>query len=124
MDAQTGDAKWELFDGRILAMTNPSLGHADIVANMAGALRPVMSADRRCRVMAGDVGVQMSDDDRGTYAPMPDVMVRCGATDGSRNFATMPMAIAEVPPPSIMDIDRRAKLRFYKTALQTLRQIT
>jgi Uma2 family endonuclease len=123
LDAQTGDAKWELIDGRILAMTNPSLDHADIVANIAGALRPVMPADKRCRVTTGDVRVQMSDDERGTYAPVPDVMVWCGAKDGSRNFVTMPMVIVEVLSPSTMDVDRGAKLRFYKTGLQTLRQI-
>jgi Uma2 family endonuclease len=121
---QRDDTRWELIDGRILAMTNPSLAHAEIVGNISGALRPIMPADRRCRVTTGDVRVQLSEDVRGIYAPLPDVMVWCGPMDGSRNFVTTPLVIVEVLSPSNMDIDRGAKLRFYKTGLQTLRHIT
>lgn len=121
--AQPDDGAWELVDGQILAMTDPSLDHADIVANIAGALRPVMPADRRCRVTTGDVRVQASDDQRGVYAPRPDVMVWCGPKDGGRNYVTMPMVIVEVLSPSNMDTDRGAKLRFYKAGLPTLRHI-
>jgi Uma2 family endonuclease len=123
LDGQHDDTRWELVDGHILAMTNPSLDHAEIVGNIAAALRPVMPADRRCRITTGDVRVQASEDVRGTYAPRPDVMVWCGPMDGRRNFVTTPQVIVEVLSPSSMDNDRGAKLRFYKTRLQTLRQI-
>ncbi len=123
LESQPDDSAWELIDGGILAMTNPSLDHADIVANIAAALRPMMPVDRRCRVTTGDVRVQMSDDMRETYAPRPDVMVWCGPKDGRRNFVTMPLVIVEVLSPSNMDSDRGAKLRFYKSSLPTLRHI-
>jgi len=123
LGAQADDTPWELVDGRILAMTSPSLDHAEIVANIAATLRSVMPADRRCRVTTGDVRVQASDDSRGTYAPRPDVMVWCGPKDGRRNFVTTPMVIVEVLSPSTMDSDRGQKLRFYKNSLPTPRHI-
>lgn len=123
LEGKRDDSRWELIDGEIVAMTDPSLGHAEIVGNIGGALRPVMPADRRCRVTAGDVRVQMSDDLRGSYAPRPDVMVWCGPKEGSRNFVTTPQIIVEVLSPSNMDHDRGEKLRFYKSRLPTLRQI-
>ncbi len=123
LTAQKDDGIWELIDGRIVAMTNPSLDHAEIVANLSAALRPLMPADKRCRLTTGDVRVQASEDTRGAFAPRPDVMVWCGRKDGSRNFVTTPMIIVEVLSPSTMDADRGAKLRFYKAGFQTLRQI-
>jgi Uma2 family endonuclease len=47
--AQRDDVSWELVDGRILAMTDPSLDHAEIVGNISAALRAFMPANRRCR---------------------------------------------------------------------------
>jgi Uma2 family endonuclease len=121
--SQPDDAAWELIDGDIQAMTNPTANHEEIVGNLAAALRPMLPADRRCRMSAGGLRVQMSDDARATHAPRPDLMVWCGRMDGSRNFATMPLIIVETLSPSIMDSDRGAKLRFYKTSLPTLRHI-
>jgi Uma2 family endonuclease len=82
-----------------------------------------MPRDRRCRLTMGDVRVQVSDDVRGIYAPLPDVMVWCGPMEPARNFVTTPLIVVEVLSPSSMDNDRGAKLRLYKTGFQTLRQI-
>lgn len=120
---QGDDTSWELVNGEIVAMTNPSLDHEQIVGNIAVALRPFLPAGRPCRVTTGGVRVQVSDDVRGIYAPKPDVMVYCDLIDGRRNFATRPMLVVEVLSPSTMDHDRGAKLRFYKTGLATLRHI-
>ena len=120
---QCDDGSWELIDGGVVAMTNPSLAHEEIVGNINAALRAVMPADRRCRVAVGGVRVQASDDDRGLYAPRPDVMVWCGPMQAERNFVTTPMIIVEVLSPSSMDNARGGKLRFYKSSFQTLRQI-
>jgi Uma2 family endonuclease len=120
---QTDDTSWELIAGEIRAMTNPSVDHEEIVGNISTALRPVMPADRRCRIAVGGLRVQMSDDEWGTYSPRADVMVWCGPKDGKKNFVTMPLIIVEVLSPLTMDSDRGPKLRFYKTGLQTLRHI-
>lgn len=120
---QRDDETWELLEGRIVAMTNPSLGHEEIVGNISAALRGVMPADRRCRVAVGGVRIQVSDDGRGIYAPRPDIMVWCGPMRAELSYVTTPMVIVEVLSPSNMDADRGAKLRFYKTSLPTLRHI-
>jgi Uma2 family endonuclease len=54
IEGKRDDSRWEPIDGEIVAMTDPSLGHAEIVGNINGALRPIMPADRRSRVTAGD----------------------------------------------------------------------
>jgi Uma2 family endonuclease len=120
---QKDDDAWELLDGQIVAMTNRSLGHEEIVGNIGAALRGVLPSDRRCRVAVGGIRVQASDDSRGIYAPRPDLMVWCGTMRPERSFVTTPMIIVEVLSPSNMDADRGAKLRFYKTGLPTLRHI-
>ena len=120
---QRDDESWELVDGRIMAMTNPSLGHEEIVGNVSTALRSVIPADRRCRVTVGGVRAQVSEDVGGLYAPRPDLMVWCGPMHGERNFVTTPLVFVEVLSPSNMDTDRGAKLRFYKNGFPTLRNI-
>ena len=120
---QRDDTAWELVAGQVEAMTNPTLDHAEIVDNLGTALRAAMPADRSCRVARGDVRLQLSDDVRGIYAPLPDLMVWCGPKIGARNFVTTPLIVVEVLSPSSMDSDRGAKLRFYKTGLQTMRHI-
>lgn len=118
-----GDGAWELVDGRIVAMTNPSLDHAELVDNLATPLRAAMPPDRSCRVARGDVRLQMSDDVRGLHAPRPDIMVWCGPKHGARSFVTAPLVVAEVLSPATMDLDRGPKLRLYKQGFQTLRHI-
>ncbi len=120
---QRDEGAWELLGGEFVAMTNPSLAHEEIAGNLAAAFRAQLPGDRRCRVAAGGVRVQASDDERGVYAPRPDVMVWCGPMRPDRHHVTTPMIIAEVLFPSSMDHDRGTKLRFYKSALPTLRHI-
>lgn len=120
---QLDDGAWELVGGEIVAMTNPSQAHEEIAGNLAAAFRAVLSPDRHCRVAAGGLRVQASDDKRGIYSPRPDVMVWCGPMRAEQHHVSTPMIIVEVLSPSSMDHDRSTKLRFYKTALPTLRHI-
>jgi Uma2 family endonuclease len=48
------------------------------------------------------------------FAPVPDVVVRCGAPlpDG---YAEDPLLVAEVLSPSTMSLDRGRKIDFYRT---------
>lgn len=120
---QQDDVRWELVDGQLLPLARASLDHAEIAGNIWAALRSAMPANRRWRVTTGGVRVQISDDSSGIHAPAPDVMAWHGTMDGTKNFVTTPLVIVEVLSPSNMDTDRGAKLRFYKTGLQTLRHI-
>ena len=117
---QSDDTLWELVAGRIVAMTNPTELHEQIVANIGAPLKLAM--DRQdCRVYFGGMRVQRSDDARGFDKPRPDLLVRCGQAT-ARNYITDPLIVVEVLSPSTMDTDRGGKLAFYKR-LPTLRHI-
>jgi Uma2 family endonuclease len=122
LDTQRGETRYELIGGEIVAMTNPTITHEDIVGNIGGPLRTLMRG-RGCRVSQGGVHVQSREDGQGSNKPRPDLMAFCGPVDTRRNFVTNPLVIVEVLSPSNMDWDRGAKLRFYKTALPMLQHI-
>jgi Uma2 family endonuclease len=120
LDAQRDDTLWELVAGRIMAMTNPTERHEQIVSNIGAPLKLAM--DRKgCRAYFGGMRIQRSDDARGLDKPKPDVVVRCGPLT-TRTYITDPLVVAEVLSPSTMDVDRGDKLRFYKRQ-PTLRHI-
>lgn len=60
LDAQKDDSLWELVAGRILAMTNPTEAHEQIVANIGAPLKLAMDA-KQCRAFLGGMRVQRSD---------------------------------------------------------------
>ena len=117
---QTDDRAWELVEGRIVGMTNPTERHEQIVANVGVPLRLAL-APRDCRVYFGGIRVQRSNDVRGTNKPRPDLLVRCGPVS-SNTYVTDPLVVVEVLSPSTIDTDRGEKLRFYKR-LPTLTHI-
>ncbi len=112
---------YELVEGQIVMMTNPNQDHEQIVSNIGAPLKLAM--DRRgCRTYQGGMRVQLGPNDSGIDKVKPDVVVRCGEADGKKNFITDPLVIVEVLSPSTMDIDRGAKLDFYKL-IQTVMHI-
>jgi len=120
LEAQRDDALWELVDGRIMAMTNPTEDHEQIAGNIGAPLKLAMDP-KGCRAYQGGIRVQRSEERRAVDKPRPDIVVRCGPS-GGRNFITDPLVVVEVLSPSTMDLDRSEKLRFYK-GLPTLRHI-
>jgi Uma2 family endonuclease len=120
VDAQADTALFELVEGVIVMMTNPTETHEQIAANIGAPLKLAMDA-RGCRTYQGGMRVQRSDDPRETDKTRPDVVVRCGAV-GSKTYVTDPLVVIEVLSPSTIDIDRGPKLDFYKS-LPTMRHI-
>ncbi len=120
MRRQSNDSRWELVDGHILAMTNPSEDHGQIAYAIGTGLRDV-ARERTCRVNIGGLRVQASSDADGVTATIPDVLVRCGERVG-RNWITDPVVVVEVLSPSTMDMDRGPTLDFYKS-LPTMQDI-
>lgn len=114
-DTQPDITRWELVDGHILAMTNPTEIHGQIVANIGVGFRPAAQA-QGCRVNFGGLRIQASDDMSGVNATIPDVIVRCGPLV-RRNWIDDPNIVVEVLSPSTMDFDRGLKLDFYKSLL-------
>jgi len=120
LEAQKDDSLWELVAGAIVAMTNPTEAHEQIVANLGAPLKLAMDS-KQCRAFLGGMRVQRSDRTDAVDKPRPDIVVRCGPFQG-RTYITDPLVVVEVLPPSTIDIDRGEKLRFYKR-LPTLRHI-
>lgn len=111
------EERWELLDGEAVLMAPQSERHQGIVANLLDCVRP-RARKNNCRALPG---LGLINDEIGDYAPIPDVVVRCGPMlDGG--YAKDAVFLAEVLSPSTMNNDRGRKLDFYRK-LSTLRTI-
>jgi Uma2 family endonuclease len=111
---------YELIDGEIVMMTNPTETHEQIASNIGARLKLAMDA-RGCRTYQGGMRVQADDNPKAHDKFRPDVVVRCGPP-GTGAYITDPVVVVEVLSPSTIDNDRGRKLRFYK-ALPTVQHI-
>ncbi|HEX8663630.1 MAG TPA: Uma2 family endonuclease [Beijerinckiaceae bacterium] len=111
------EERWELLDGQPTLMAPQNERHQAIVMNLLLRLGPAADA-RGCRALPG---LGILNDEVDNYAPIPDIVVRCGPLrpDG---YAHDPVLIAEVLSPSTMSNDRGRKVEFYK-ALPSLRTL-
>lgn len=109
------EERWELIAGEPMLMAPPAERHQAIVLNLARALASI-AEPKGCRALPG---LGILNDAADTYAPIPDVVVRCGPLlpDG---YARDPVLVAEILSPSTMKNDRVLKAGFYLN-LPTLR---
>jgi Uma2 family endonuclease len=115
---------YELLDGAIVMMTNPTQKHGIIVGNIGARLKLAM-VRQSCQSFQGDIRIQRSADKNAADKPKPDVVVRCGPGSPDRDLLTYvddPVVVVKVASPSTMDIDRGRKLQFYKS-LKTLKHV-
>lgn len=111
------EERWELLDGEPVPMAPQAERHQRVVANLMDCLRR-LARPRGCVALPGLGILNDAIDD---YAPIPDVVVRCGAMlDGG--YARDPVLVAEVLSPSTMNNDRGRKLDFY-TTIPSLRTV-
>lgn len=104
------EERWELLDGFPVLMAPQTERHQRIVMNLLRVLD--RKVDRTgCVVLPGLGLLNDANDD---YAPIPDVVVRCGPMV-SGGYAKDPVLVAEVLSPSTMNNDRGRKLDFYTT---------
>ncbi|WP_245239738.1 Uma2 family endonuclease [Methylobacterium variabile] len=96
VDAQRDERDWELVDGDIVMMTNPTENHEQIAGNIGAPLKLAMD-EAGCRSYQGGMRVQRDDNGRGRDKPKPDIVVRCGPRQ-NRTFVTDPLVIVEVGP--------------------------
>jgi Uma2 family endonuclease len=120
VEAQADIALFELVEGVIVMMTDPTEVHEQIAGNIGAPLKIAMDA-RGCLTYQGGMRVQRSDDTRDTDKTRPDIVVRCGAI-GSKTYIADPLVVIEVLSPSTIDVDRGPKLDFHKS-LPTVRHI-
>ena len=121
VEQQADTAMFELVDGVIVMLPDPTATHEQIAANIAAPLKLAMDL-RRCRTYIGGMRLQRTEHRGDIDKPRPDIVVRCGPTSTSRTFVTDPLVVVEVLSPSTIDIDRGRKLEFYKS-LPTVRHI-
>lgn len=109
MEQPTG--RFELANGKIVAMAPERVGHAR--AKLAAVLALRASIERAglgCEAMIDGVAVRI--DDRTVYEP--DALVRCGApTPGDDVHVSDPIILVEVLSPSSRGIDTGLKLAGY-----------
>ncbi|MFG5118788.1 Uma2 family endonuclease [Methylorubrum sp. POS3] len=109
--------RWELIDGAPVMMAPAKDRHHRIVYNLLRALGD-LADPRGCWAQTGLAVLSEAMDD---YAPIPDVLVRCG-TELPDGYAQDPLLLAEVLSPSTMINDRGFKAAFYQSipSLRTL----
>ena len=103
------EERWELLDGEPVLMAPQSERHQTLVANLLRALGPAADA-RDCRILPGLGILNDAVDD---YAPIPDLVVRCGPPLPG-GYAKDPVLIAEVLSPTTRNNDRGRKARFLR----------
>ncbi len=109
--------RWELIAGEAMLMSPQTERHQTIVSNLMAICRK-LAKPKGCREYPGLGTLNDRIDD---YAPIPDVVVRCGPRVKG-GYITDPMLVAEILSPSTAANDRGRKLDFYKT-IESLRTI-
>jgi Uma2 family endonuclease len=106
------DREFELVNGELAMMVNPTQTHEQIASNIGAPLKLAM--DRRgCRTYQGGMRVQRDHDSTARDKYRPDLLVRCGAWENT-TYVIDPIVIVEVLWPSTIDHNRGTKLPFYK----------
>lgn len=105
----------EYIAGEVFAMTGASVRHNVIALNIATALRQHLRGSP-CRALMEGVKLRLRKESSYFY---PDVMVTCepGLLDlaADAQMVEAPVLVSEVLSPATEGIDRREKLRAYRT---------
>ena len=107
-DDGTG-TRYELIDGRPVAMVPPIEAHGTIVANLAAAIRPKLRPPCRVVVEAG-----ITPADRADTWYQPDLVVTFAPAERGARAIPEPRLIVEVLAPSRAAHDRGVKLADYR----------
>ena len=107
------------FDGvGPVAMTGGTVGHADIEANLAAALRTRLRG-KPCRFYGSDLKFQVADG----QVRYPDGMVVCSPIDRTATVVYDPVVVFEVLSPSTARDDRIVKAREYQATPSVQRYV-
>jgi len=109
------DTRYELIDGRVVAMNPPMPAHAALVASLSAVL--ISRVPRSCRVYAGGGARNVPDE---WNFRVPDVVVSC--TRSLKNWIESPVLVCEILSPSTARLGVTTKLDFYR-ALPSVREI-
>jgi Uma2 family endonuclease len=102
------DTRYELIDGRVVAMNPPMAPHALLRTTLRAALLARMP--HACRVYTGGGARNFADD---WNFRVPDVVVSC--TQSRKNWVEAPILVCEILSPSTARLDVTTKLDFYRS---------
>lgn len=103
------DRRYELVEGRIVAMAPPSEAHAAIVSNLAAAIGHRLLPSHR---LLGAFGARLEGRDDSFY--QFDLAVTCAPAEATRRYVADPVLMVEVVSPSTQLHDRGRKLDDYR----------
>lgn len=116
LDGQPEGARYELIDGRIVSLDDPTTGlvnetarHTDAKGEIFGQLRQQLPLGSSCRARVDGVAVRFDNGD----IVFPDVMGDCSGASGDDRFIDRPVLIVEVLSPSTHAHDFLVKSRRY-----------
>jgi Uma2 family endonuclease len=109
------DTRYELIDGRVVAMNPPTAPHALLLTSLGAALLARVSS--ACRVYTGGGARNLADD--WTFR-VPDIAVSC--TPSRKGWVEAPILVCEILSPSTARLDVTTKLDFYRS-LPSIREI-
>jgi Uma2 family endonuclease len=109
------DTRYELIDGRVVAMNPLMAPHAALLTSLGAAL--LARVPKGCRVYTGGGARNLADD---WNFRVPDVVVSC--TRSLKNWIESPVLVCEILSPSTARLDVTTKLDFYR-ALPSVREI-
>jgi len=109
--AEGREGRYELVDGRIVAMAPERIEHARVKFRAARALdRAIARAGLPCEVLVDGPAVRID----GATSYQPDVIIHCGAAlPGHAYEVDEPVVLVEVVSPSSGAVDRGRKLVDY-----------
>jgi Uma2 family endonuclease len=102
------DTRYELIDGRPVAMAPVAPAHSVIVANLSHELKARL---RRPCYVGNEAGVERPDRDDTFYEA--DIVVSCTPVDSGRAAIPDPVVVVEVLSPSTVEHDRGRKAYDY-----------
>lgn len=118
--------RYEVIDGKVRAMSSPSIKHSVTVTNIGTAIKNALDkynvehdTKRKCRVFMQDLDFHYHYNVKGKEKDfvMPDVAVACGKDLlGKGYYRGVPKFAAEVISPSSITYDRTTKLKIYEEA--------
>ena len=120
LDWESSDSlRYQLFDGRPVAMAPGSAYHSALITAVGGEIRNHLKGQSRCMALA-EAGITLPNQDR-TYF-IADIAVSCVPIKPGHAAALQPILIVEVLSPSTEAEDREVKAPAYQT-IPSVREI-
>lgn len=109
-DGQPSDARFELVDGRVVAMGLDNVRHNRAKRRAASVLEAaIRAAGLDCEAFIDGVGVSPN----GQNFRLPDALVHCGPLDPDASVVPNPVILVEIISPSSISRDAHEKLHDY-----------